>query len=170
MEPVAALGAGIAFVCWADRDMSGTQLAGLAVVFVVLWGCALTNSALDRQMSRLNRLSDKSMMKEAGVVTRHSALSENTPEQTQLEHPDGPPADPYLFAYTNTALQERRDDFVFRKQHMHHTTESRQRVLAQMYKELLDSSKKTDPGLRAMKHSGTDGCQPLSGSHLRSTI
>lgn len=165
MEPVIALGAGVAFVCWADRRMSGAQLAGLVVVLVVMWGCALTRTTLERQLDRLSDVKGES--KSRSISARTSVMGPHPKKRPfdseHPEHPDGAVADPYAFPYTDAAVQTRRDSFVFRKTPIHPTSESRARMLAQMYKELLDASKKSDPGLRSTEHSGADGCVPLKG-------
>jgi hypothetical protein len=166
MEPVIALGAGVAFVCWADRCMSGAQLAGLVVVFIVMWGCRVTSTSLERHLDRLGDV--KAESKSLPISARTSVMGPHPKKPTfESEHPDGAIADPYAFAYTDAALQTRRDSFVFRKTPIHPTSESRARMLAQMYQELLDASKKSDPGLRSTEHSGSDGCVPLKGRQPR---
>lgn len=178
MDPVVALGAGVAFVCWADRCMSGAQLAGLLVVFIVMWGCAATKITLVQQMDLLKE--DRHRDEKATIISARSTSligphrkapdpsdSSDPPDQEGFEHPDGPKTDPYAFPYTASAVQSRRDEFVFRKTLTHPTSASRQRMLAQMYKELLDASKKSDPALRSVEKSSADGCVPLSGKQAK---
>tara|TARA_B110000046_G_scaffold181012_1_gene212505 strand:+ start:790 stop:1422 length:633 start_codon:yes stop_codon:yes gene_type:complete len=70
--------------------------------------------------------------------------------------------DPYAFAYTNEAMQARREEFAFRPTPLKQSSESRARMLDNMYQELLDTSLKTDPGLRRVGTTG-DGCEPMRG-------
>ena len=89
----------------------------------------------------------------------------------EIDRPAQPPVpptqellrpDPYAFAYTNEAMQARREDFIFRSVPLKQSTEARSRMLNSMYQELLDTSVKTDPGLRRLDDT-TDGCEPLRG-------
>tara|TARA_B110001450_G_scaffold255775_1_gene284215 strand:+ start:799 stop:1563 length:765 start_codon:yes stop_codon:yes gene_type:complete len=73
-----------------------------------------------------------------------------------------PRTDPYAFAYTHQAMQARREAFIFRSEPLKQSTEARSRMLNSMYQELLDTSVKTDPGLRPVDDT-TDGCEPLRG-------
>ena len=77
-------------------------------------------------------------------------------------------ADPYAFAYSSAAMQARRDEFVFRGEPKRQSTESRMRMLDDMYRELLDTSVKSDPALRPVDSKG-DGCQPLRGLQRKGT-
>ena len=73
-----------------------------------------------------------------------------------------PITDPYAFPYTHQAMQTRREDFIFRSEPLKQSTEARSRMLNSMYQELLDTSVKTDPGLRRVSDT-SDGCEPLRG-------
>ena len=70
--------------------------------------------------------------------------------------------DPYTFQFTHAAMQARRDEFAFRKNPLSQTAEARARLLDDMYQELLDTSMKTDPGLKPVGTRG-DGCEPMRG-------
>lgn len=79
-------------------------------------------------------------------------------------------ADPYAFAYSSAAMQARRDEFVFRGEPKRQSTESHMRMLDDMYRELLDTSIKTDIALRPVGRREGDGCEPLRGSVGRASV
>ena len=95
------------------------------------------------------------------------SVPHDQPEDKEKDPPDNmkhttPLVDPYAFAYTNEALQTRREEFIFRSVPLKQTTEARKRMLDNMYQELLDTNMKTDPGLRPVGKNG-DNCEPMRG-------
>lgn len=93
---------------------------------------------------------------------RHPGNDKPAAEPPVVPTQELPRTDPYAFPYTHQAMQTRREDFIFRSEPIKQSTEARSRMLNSMYKELLDTSVKTDPGLRLVGDT-TDGCEPLRG-------
>lgn len=63
------------------------------------------------------------------------------------------------FEYTPMGMQAKREEFIFRHDPLRQDSDARARILNSMYQELLETSVKTDPGLRRTE----DGCAPLRG-------
>ena len=85
-----------------------------------------------------------------GKVARAAALPPAAPPRSTIRHPD----------YTPSAVQRRLDERQFRKVAHTQSTTQRARMLDDMYRELLETSRKADPYLLAPGVADSDGCQP----------
>lgn len=63
-------------------------------------------------------------------------------------------------AYTFEGQRAKLDERIFRPEPQRQSSESRARMLDAMYRELVDSSQKSDP---AMREIGSDGCDIMRG-------
>jgi len=72
------------------------------------------------------------------------------------------------FPYTKSQMEERRSAFTMRGHAPTQSSESRGRLINEMYSELITSSKRQDPYLKST--SKPHACEPLASRSLRSKI
>lgn len=191
MEPtLLVLGTGMILLCTIDKSASNSHLmilmiTALAICIYLQCMSGEMKPPADAAISaRSTKLQDSGLTRKDsadGVQKSESPSAEKAPAQEATAkatarknapfHFDNLPADPREFAYTDKDLQTRRDSFVFRKTLIHPSSESRKRMLDEMYRELVDSSTKKDPALRPTDQtSDAEQCTPLRGLRVRDII
>ena len=174
-----ALGAGaLLFCCTFDKNTSDLHII-LGIVVIASICLYVHCSDQNRPPPPRDGYASARSANMCQAPNPEASTSEKKPPSPETEpaaakpgfHFDNVPARPHDFAYTDKEMQERRDEFVFRKVPTHPTSESRTRVLAAMYQELVDSSVKKDPALRPSgQKSDAEQCTPLRGLRTRDLV
>lgn len=165
-----AMGSGMLVCCMLGKNSSNTHIIiGIIIIACICLYIHCTEGA------RPPPVRDEYASAFNANMCQAQPSKENTPVSSEQPKPkfhfDNVAAKPHEFAYTDKEMQERRDEFVFRKVLTHPTSESRSRVLAAMYQELVESSVKKDPALRPTdKNSDAEQCSPLRGLKTRDII
>lgn len=176
-----ALGAGALFFCCTfDKNTSNIHIIVVIVVIASMClyiHCSDQNRPPPPRDGYASARSANMCQAPTPEVKAEASAGEKKPSSAQPAaakpgfHFDNVPARPHDFAYTDKEMQKRRDEFVFRKVPTHPTSESRSRVLAAMYQELVDSSVKKDPALRPSgQKSDAEQCTPLRGLRTRDLV
>ena len=194
MDPVVVgLGAGMMLLCMIGKNTSNTYLMVTLVVVIAssiyLQQCTedfvpfVRSSQTSARRAQIDagegadETLSKDDKKDVSSDSRKDGESADSGEkvETQDKKPpfyfDNLPANPRPYMFTEKQMQERRDEFVYRKTLIHPSSDSRKRVLDEMYRELVESSAKKDPALREQKaNSDAEQCTPLRGVRSRDAV
>ena len=106
---------------------------------------------VDFSFASARRVSNLPQSANPRYETTEEIEDEQEKEETNELPKNLPNAKINAFEYTNSGIQQKRDEYIFRKQPIVQTSESRAKMLDKMYEELLENSVFGDPFLHNVK-------------------